>query len=205
MSVSKSAEWETNEDGLISQAAAHAWVKSRVRPKRLEHIERVAATAVRLAERWGADRKAVELAALLHDCARDLPLDTLRSIVDSHGIPVSPLEREVPVLLHAPVGAHLAEHELGVQQRDVLLAIRHHTLGRPSMSLLERLVFLADYIEPGRDFPGVEEVRVVATTDLNEALRRTFDQMILFSVARRRLLHPETIVARNELYRSLED
>lgn len=178
-----------------------AWLKERVRPERLAHIERVAETAVRLAERWGADVRAASLAALLHDAARDMPLDALRAYVETHAVPVTPIEMEVPVLLHAPVGAHLARHELGVTHPDVLAAIRNHTVGRPGMGLLERIILLADYTEPGRDFPGVVEVRAWLDDDLSVALRLAFDQMILFNVERKRLIPPETVAARNELYR----
>jgi predicted HD superfamily hydrolase involved in NAD metabolism len=120
-------------------------------------------------------------------------------LAEGFGIVISDMELYNPVLLHAPLGAELARRECGVHRESVLNAIRFHTTGRPGMSLLEKVIFVADYIEPGRDFPGVERVRESALVDLDEAMLRALDQTIAYVLERAQLLHPITLETRNDL------
>lgn len=108
-------------------------------------------------------------------------------------------------LWHAPVGAYLVENEVGIHDRDVLQAIRYHTSGRPHMSLLEKIIYVADYIEPGRQFPGVDEVREVADNDLNEALLLSIQNSIIFLVKKKRAVFPLTLQTYNYFIHLKED
>lgn len=168
-------------------------------PERLEHSLGVAEDGVHLARRWGANEEQVRLAGLLHDCAKGMSPAELLQWALAFDIVRDDTERACPDLLHGPVGALLAWKEYGVTDAAVLSAIRLHTLGGEGMSLLERIIYLADYIEPGRAFPGVEELRVLAEQDLNLALLRAMEGTIRYVLERGLPLHPQTVRARNSL------
>ena len=139
--------------------------------KRYEHTLGVAYTAAALAMRYDADVKNAQLAGLLHDCAKCLSDEKRLSICEKHNISVNEIEKRNPFLLHAKVGSFLAMHEYKVHTPDVINAILNHTTGRPGMSLLEKIVFISDYIEPGRkQAPNLKEIRKVAFMDLDKAL-----------------------------------
>ena len=126
-------------------------------------------TAVKLAERFGADVKKAEIAAIFHDYAKFRPKEEMKQIILDGGGPLEVLNFHHE-LWHAPAGATLVKTEVGITDEDILSAIRFHTSGRPNMTLLEKVIYVADYIEPGRRFPGVEEVRTFAEEDLDLAL-----------------------------------
>jgi predicted HD superfamily hydrolase involved in NAD metabolism len=168
-------------------------------PKRLEHSRGVSRTAAELAARCGADVAKARLAGLLHDCARGIPNNILLQTAAASGIVVNGVEQREPVLLHAPVGAVLARRDYGVEDPEVLSAIRWHTTGGPAMSLLDEIVFLADFIEPGRSFPGVERLRELAAASLPEALLAAYDQTLRYLLAGGGLIHPATVEGRNAL------
>lgn len=139
--------------------------------KRFEHTLGVEYTAAALAMRYDCDVKSAQIAGLLHDCAKCLSDEKRLSICEKNHIPITELERRNPFLLHAKAGAYLAQKKYGVSNSDILNAIRSHTTGRQGMSTLEKIVFIADYIEPGRKHaPNLEQVRKLAFTDLDGAL-----------------------------------
>lgn len=139
--------------------------------KRFEHTLGVEFTAAALAMRYGADIRSAQIAGLLHDCAKCLSDEKKISICEKHNIKFSEMERRNPFLLHAKVGSFLAMEEYGVTDSDIVNSILNHTTGRPGMSLLEKIIFVADYIEPGRkQAPNLEEIRGEAFIDLDEAL-----------------------------------
>ena len=139
--------------------------------KRYEHTLGVAYTATALAMRYGASLKDAELAGLLHDCAKCLTDEKRLAICEKHNISMNEIERRNPFLLHAKVGSYLAMDEFNVTNSDVINAILNHTTGRPGMSLLEKIIFVADYIEPNRkQAPNLSEVRKMAFIDLDNTL-----------------------------------
>src|SRR5690606_5450316 len=138
-------------------------------------------------------------AAWLHDVAKELPQDTLLKLAERFGIIFDDEMAHMPHLWHAPVAAELARREFGVSDPDVLAAVRHHPTGRAGMSPLERIVFLADLIEPGRSFPGVDELRRLSTEDLDAALLAAYDGLIRYVLDKGGLLHSDTVAARNEI------
>lgn len=168
-------------------------------PERLSHSERVAETARKLAAHWGLSEEKATLAGLLHDNARSLSPEALLEEAEQRGIPLEPLDRCSPVpRLHGLVAAKRAE-EAGISDPDVLLAISHHTLGRPGMTPLEQVVFLADWIEPGRNHPGLAEVRELAYHSLAQATLRVLDRTVMYLVERAEPIHLLAIEARNWL------
>jgi len=178
-------------------------VSRQMPAKRWTHTLGVMETAVKLAGRYGADPDKAELAAILHDLAKGWPVDRQRSFAVERGLAGEELDYD-PELLHAPIAAFVAETEYGVTDREVLDAIRYHTTGRERMTVLDKVVCLADYIEPGRNFPGVEDIRRLAESSLEEALVAGFDSTIAFLIERRKKIFPLTVAARNGLLIELE-
>lgn len=139
--------------------------------KRFEHTMGVEYTAAALAMRYGASVENAQLAGLLHDCAKCMSDEKRLAVCEKHNISVNDIERKNPSLLHAKVGSFLAMEEYHVEDLDVINAILNHTTGRPGMSLLEKIVFVADYIEPNRkQAPNLGKIRKLAFTDLDKAL-----------------------------------
>lgn len=174
-------------------------LEARLDAPRFRHTLGVVECAAHLARRYGADETKARAAALLHDIAKGYDKNRLLKEAKDFGIVLSDIERRVFALVHAPVGAEVARREFGVDDPDILAAIRYHTTGRAGMSLLERVVFLADYIEPGRNHPGVERVRLTAQGDLDRAVLLALDQTIVYLVERGVLIDPNALAARNEL------
>lgn len=171
--------------------------------KRWRHTQGVIASAIELATRYGADIEKAEVAAVLHDVAKYWPTEQMRALIDTYGLPPILLEYDKE-LWHAPVGAVIAERDFGVTDEDTLNAIRFHTSGREGMSILEQVVCLADYIEPGRDYPTVERIRVLAETSLQQALMVAFDSTISLLIQRQQRIFPLTVAARNDLIQQIQ-
>lgn len=174
-----------------------AAVRDRLTEERYAHVLAVRDCAAKLAELYGVDREKAELAGVLHDYARDLPGEVLLSLAEERGIPFSEIDRKVPILLHGPVGAALVREELGVENPEVLEAIALHTLGGAGMSMLAKIVYVADIIAADRDFPGVNRLRQLAGEDLDRALVECLATTLRYCLERRRLIHPQTITAWN--------
>ena len=145
------------------------------------HTMGVVKTAKKLAGRWQADEKKAMTAALLHDCAKDYPEQMKRRFCKEFHVPIDPVMDQAIDLCHGPLGAEVARREYGVTDEEVLNAIRYHTTGRPEMTKLEQIIFIADYIEPNRNpFVGLEEGRVLAYEDLNLAMERILKDTIAY-------------------------
>jgi predicted HD superfamily hydrolase involved in NAD metabolism len=170
-----------------------------LRPARFRHSRDVSRTAVRLAECWDVDVERARLAGILHDCTRNLKGEELIACARNNGMKLSDIEILQPALIHAPLGAILAERRFGVTDPEILQAIRRHTTGAAHMSQLDKIIYLADSIEPGRNYPGVQQSRELAEKDLDAAVLITFDHSIRFVLDGGGLLHPDTIEGRNSL------
>lgn len=166
-------------------------------PKRYTHSLNVMSTSIELAQKYGADAEKAGLAGLLHDCARDLKKDDLLALCEKYGIITDEITHEYPALLHGQLGACLARELYGAEDQEVLEAIACHTMGRSGMRIISRIVFLADYIEPGRHFPGVENIRLAAEESIEKAMLMGIDNTILFIVENGQPLHPDTVITRN--------
>lgn len=179
-------------------------VREQLTDRRYRHTIGVMDTAIALAKKYQADEKKAELAAIFHDYAKFRPVEEMKRIIIEQGMP-SELLRFNSELWHAPVGAYLAQKEAGIDDEEILEAIRYHTSGRIGMSLLEKVIYLADYIEPGRQFPGVEEVREMALESLDKALIKSIQNTILFLMKKGQPVFPATIYTYNDLITSQED
>ena len=137
-------------------------LEMKLDPMRYEHSLSVSYTCMSLAMRYGYDMEKAELAGLLHDCGKRYSDDIILKKCKKHGIAFTPEEEEAPAVLHANYGAWLAEHKYGLQDEEILSAILYHTTGRPAMTTLEKIVYIADYIEPRRhkasDLPRIRRL-----------------------------------------------
>jgi predicted HD superfamily hydrolase involved in NAD metabolism len=168
-------------------------------PKRYLHSLNVMQTAILLADRYGENTGNAALAGLLHDCARDIIKEETLELCDKFGIKTDDISRLHPVLLHGYLGSRLAKDNFGVECHSVLKAIECHTMGSPGMDLLGKIIFVADYIEPARSFPGAEEIRKAAFEDINRAMLLGIYNTIRHILDIGGLLHPETVTTRNWL------
>ena len=145
-------------------------LKQTLSAKRYCHTMSVMYTAASLAMRYNENVESAMLAALLHDCARQLSFKEMLDLCKQHDLHISVHEQKTPALLHAKAGATLATVKYGVEDERILDAIRYHTTGKPAMNALEKIVFLADYIEPERQRVGLDEIRTLVFTNLNMGL-----------------------------------
>ncbi len=146
-------------------------VKKELDEDRYRHTMGVMYTAAALAMCYGADLEKTQVAGLLHDCAKCIPNDRKLKMCEKAGIEMNAVEQAAPSLLHAKLGAHLAAERYEVQDQEILDAIRWHTTGRPDMTLLEKIIFMADYIEPMRwKAENLDEIRSIAFHDLDRAV-----------------------------------
>ena len=165
------------------------------------HIEAVAAEARRLARLHGVDEERAALAAWTHDIVRAMDPEELLRLARELGLNPNEVEEAAPILLHGPVAARLLASRYGVEDEEVLAVARWHSTGRAGMSALEKVLFLADKVEPGKAAgrPELEEVRRLAETDLDGAVLRYLDLQVVEAVRQGWPLHPDAVAARNEL------
>ncbi|MCG0277581.1 MAG: bis(5'-nucleosyl)-tetraphosphatase (symmetrical) YqeK [Thermanaeromonas sp.] len=169
----------------------------KLSPLRYRHSRGVASYAAQLALKYNIEVNKARLAGLLHDYARDLPEGELLTLAEEAGLISCEVERKLPLLLHGPVGAYLVQKDLNVNDGEILQAISRHTVGAPDMTLLDKIIYLADALEPGRVYPGVDVLRRLAEEDLDKALLKALESSISYVLARGQLLHPATVEARN--------
>ena len=168
-------------------------------PKRFKHSVNVYKTALELAAAHKLPVEKIAVSALLHDCGREVPTKESAAKADALGIAVDEVERSQQILLHAKLGAYYAREKYGVTDEEILDGILYHTTGAAGMSELAKVVFLADMIEPGRDFPGVEELRKAARRNLDKAMLMAYSNTMRYLLDGGLLIHPHCIDGYNEL------
>lgn len=177
----------------------HDKLKAMLSEKRYRHSLGVQKTAVELCRKYDVDAEKASIAGLVHDCAKKFDDEKLIRIYENLGMKMNIVYEKQPQLLHGPVGAYVAEKEFLITDREILHAIQYHTTGCENMSMLDKIIYIADYIEPGRDFPGVDDIRSAAYRDINEGLLLAFDSTIRYVLQRRQFIDLNTINARNYL------
>lgn len=147
------------------------YLKKKLSPSRYEHTLSVSFTCMALAMRYGFDLDQAETAGLLHDCAKRYDDETIVKKCRKRGIELTESEQRAPAVIHAKLGAWIAEHKFGVTSPEVLSAIACHTTGKPDMGLLDKILYVADFIEPRREqIPSLPQIRMLAFKDLDQAL-----------------------------------
>ena len=182
----------------LDEADLRAVSYSMIRAKRIAHVQGTEQEAVSLARRWGANEVHARRAAILHDCTKYLNLEEQLRICAQYGIELDEMEQTAVKLLHSKTGAALARYVFG-EPEEVCQAICWHTTGKPNMTLLEKILYIADYMEPTRNFDGVERLRDLAYEDLNAAVllgtEMTVEEMNGYGSP----VHPNTLAARDFL------
>lgn len=179
-----------------SDLRAASW--SMVKARRFAHVKGCEEECVRLARRWGADERAARRAGILHDCTKYLEMEEQLALCERYGIPLDALERESVKLLHSKTGAAVAKYVYG-ESDAVYDAIFYHTTGRAGMTLLGKILYVADYMEPNRDFPEVGELRRLAYEDLDGAVALGAELAISEMVEKNREVHPNTLACYREM------
>jgi len=154
-------------------------LKKEMDESRFEHTMGVMYTCAALAMRYGYDLEKAMLAGLMHDCAKCMPNAKKLKMAEKNHLEITSLERKNPFMLHAKLGALLAKKKYDIDDEEILDAIRWHTTGRPDMTLLDKIVYVADYIEPKRDkAPNLAEIRQTAFMDLDKALLKILEDTL---------------------------
>lgn len=154
-------------------------LKKEMDDSRFEHTLGVMYTCAALAMRYEYDLEKAMLAGLLHDCAKCMPNAKKLKMAEKHHLEISSLERKNPFMLHAKLGAFLAKKKYDIEDEEILNAIRWHTTGRPDMTLLDKIVYVSDYIEPRRDkAPNLPKIRQLAFMDLDQALIKILEDTL---------------------------
>ena len=161
---------ETLEFCRLPEEELKSVLKSRMNEHRYAHSLNVAERAVFLAEKYGADPKKAEFAGLVHDICKGIPNEEQLSIIKNAGIELDEDTLKSPALWHSIAGAVYCEHELGVTDKDVLNAVRYHTSGRGKMSILEKVIYMADLTSAERNYPDAEYTRNLTDYNLDEGI-----------------------------------
>ncbi len=172
-------------------------IERNMTEKRQIHTYAVAEEARRLALRYGADMEKAELAALFHDFFRGVPEKILNSYVRHLGLDSVYLDSAN--LAHSKIAAYIMERDYQIQDQDIINAVSYHTTGRANMSKLEKIIYLADAIEPNRSYPGIEEIRELACQDLDKACLKSLEHSIDYVRGRGLYLDQDTVMARDYL------
>lgn len=171
---------------------------SYLKYKRMAHVLGTEQEAIRLAEKYGADVKKAQVAALLHDCTKKLEMDQQKALCAKYGLKLDPLENKALKLLHSKTGAEIARDVFGVDD-EIYGAIKWHTTGKADMTMLEKVIYLADYIEPNRDFPGVDKLRKAVYENIDKGLLMGLEMTINEMEERGNEVHEKTLQARDFL------
>lgn len=168
-------------------------LENKLKKDRFQHTLGVMYTAGSLAMRYSENLEEALTAGLLHDCAKYASIKEQIKQCKKYQIKLEKAELEIPALIHAKLGAYLAEKKYGIENPRVLDAIRYHTTGRPHMSMLDKIIYLADYIEPGRKMiPGLPEIRNLSFIDINRAVCQCAAATLKYLEASKRPIDPMT-------------
>jgi len=172
-------------------------LQNTLTPRRYKHSLGVADTASQLAMRFGFDPQRAYTAGLVHDCAKDMSLEQMLNWADSYDVVLDELTLKSPALVHGPVGAQIIRHHFEITDEDIISSVHFHTTGKAHMGLLEKIIYLSDFIEPSRNYEGVEQLRETARRDLDVAVFQALSNTIGYVISLRAPLHINTEEARN--------
>lgn len=189
--MTKQTEWRQDFVAL-SRDELLVKVASQMSNKRFQHVLRVEEKALEIAGKFPMDLEKVSIAALTHDYAKERPDEEMIARIKKSQVDQTILSFG-NAIWHGVMGAEIVQEELGITDAEILQAIRVHTTGDVVMTLLDKIIFVADYVEEGRDFPGLEDARQLALTNLDEAVRYEIKQTLLFLASKNQKIYPKTI------------
>ena len=181
------------------------YLEQNLSKKRLKHSIGVSKAAEELALNYSSDSEKAKLAGLIHDCAREKSMAELLELTKESGFSFDAMTAEMRELLHGYAAVSICKKEFSIKDEDILSAVAYHTTGKEDMTTFEKIVFLADFIEPSRYFPGVVSLRKLAFENLDEALLYAFDSTIKYIISKKGLIHKNTIDARNCIIRTIKE
>lgn len=181
----------------FSREALAAQVESQMSAKRFKHVLGVEKAAIQLAGIYGISKEAASIAALCHDYAKELPDQEMRELIITEQLEEDLLDYGSNIW-HGPCAAEIVKKEFQLLDEDILNAIRYHTIGRSKMSLLEQVIYVADFIEPGRNFPGVDKARDLAEKDLQKAVTYETQQTLMHLIETKKKIYPKAVATFNE-------
>ena len=190
---------------MLDKSLILEYLRNRISSRRYIHSVNVSIVSKKLAEVYNCDANKAEIAGLIHDCARDMDISLQRNCLAEEKIIADDLTMSSKELLHGPAAVHICRNVFGIEDEEILMAVRYHTTGRANMSLLEKIICLSDLIEPGRDFDGVEELRRLAYKNLNEALLAACNLSVKYIISKNGYIHVNTIQSRNYILSELKD
>jgi predicted HD superfamily hydrolase involved in NAD metabolism len=191
--------------GKITENEIKEKLREMLSAERYKHSLSVQKMAKELAKIHGGDETKASIAGLIHDCAKWMtPFQSLRA-AKRYRIQLDEIEREQTAILHAIIGEKLTEDMFGINDPEILCAIRTHTTGNVRMSLLDKILYISDYAEPLREYEGTEKVRRLAYEDIDLAMLEATEQKIQYLLSRKSLIHPRTVAARNGVLRKLRN
>lgn len=179
-------------------------IKKRIGEKRFLHTIRVRDTAIELAKIYSVDIEKAAIAGFLHDCAKIRDIDLLKKEAIKFGLKMNSEFEKAPQIIHSYLGAIFAEQLYKVKDEDILNAIKYHTTGRENMSNLEKIIFLADSIEPMRNYDDVSQLRTLSKLDLNQAMYFSLNATLKMLTEKNAHIVIDTVFARN-FYREMVD
>lgn len=174
-------------------------LKSVLKESRYLHSIGVCETAVKMARLYGVDEEKAYIAGLLHDCAKCFSNEEQIKMCRDYGIELDEITLACPAVIHAPLGAAVARAEYGIEDEEILRSIRLHTTGGKNMTRLDKIIYIADMIEPTRDYSGVDELREIAFKNLDEAMKKSLQSTLRFNIQKGTVIHPDTLSAWNSL------
>ncbi len=185
------------KEAFIDQIIRH--LEENLSEYRYKHTLEVANTAEKLALANNIDQNKARLAALLHDISKEMPLIKQIAYVKLAGIELDDCQKKIPAIIHAPAAVGFIQEKWEINDPDILEAVRYHTTGHPEMGDLAKIIFAADFIEPGRKFSRLEKVREILPSDLTKGLIMICNEMVYYHLQANKLIHPTTIELRNKL------
>lgn len=185
---------------LMEQAPYYiTMLESRLKPKRFQHSLNVAQSAVELAQRFGADEDKAYIAGLLHDITKNDSHEKQLQIMEEHGILLSDVEQNNPKLWHAISGSLFVQDAFGITDPEIIGAIRYHTTGKAGMTLLEKVIFIADYISAERDYKDVDVMRRLSKISLEQASLYALKFSLCSLSEKQKPIHVDSLAYYNEL------
>lgn len=184
---------------MLSKEEIKEYLAKNLEEKRYEHVLGVAETAKKLAALNDIDENAADIAGLAHDVAKNMSKEDMYNVIKENNIILSEVEKRNKSLWHSIIAPVIARQKLGIENIEILNSLRWHTTGKENMTVLEKIIYIADMIEPTRDFPGVEELRKITFEDLDNGVLAGLNQTMKFILEKNQLMDENTVKARNYL------
>lgn len=182
---------------MVQLEKAYDFIKGNLKEKRFIHTLGVVSVAKKLADLNGVSEEKAEIAALTHDIAKNISEDDMKKLLKDENISLSPSEKMTKELWHSILAPVVAKNKLQIEDEEILSAIRWHTTGKENMSTLDKIIFIADMIEPSRNFKGVDEIRKITLEDLDKGVLLGLDHSIEYLIEKSVIIDINTVKARN--------